>query len=145
VVNGVIPQSGCVNSTAQTIRVTRVGRNPGIHVKLFGETDFNPSGNSVALKGNVCSRGSEEDQFALHVARVLNRHEARNQIHAFYLRASLPRARCLTLALPPDGGGPGSQLRFTNVTVGCPRATRARVGRRTTLERLHAIQPFRLF
>jgi len=67
--------------------------------------------------------------------RVLSNYEARNQIHAFYLRASPPRARCLTLALPPNGGGPGSPLRFTNVIPGCPLATRARGGRPTTLER----------
>jgi hypothetical protein len=66
---------------------------------------------------------------------VLSNYEARNQIHAFYSRASPPRARCLTLALPPNGGGPGSPLRFTEVTVGCPLATRARGGRLTTLER----------
>jgi hypothetical protein len=66
---------------------------------------------------------------------VLSNYEARNQSHAFYLRASPPRARCLTLALPPNGGGPGSPLRFTEVTVGCPLATRARGGRLTTLER----------
>ncbi len=37
-----------------------------------------------------------------------------------------PRARCLTLTLPPNGGGPGCHLRFTNVTLGSPFATRAR-------------------
>ena len=63
---------------------------------------------------------------------MLSNYEARNQIHALYLRASSPRARCLTLALPPNGGGPGSHLRFTNATVGCPLATRARGGRPTT-------------
>ena len=59
---------------------------------------------------------------------------------SIYVR-SLPRARCLTLALPPNGGGPGSHLRFTEVTVGCPLATRARVGRLTTLDRLCSNSP----
>ena len=54
-------QPGCVYSTAQTICVTRGVRNPGSQVKLFGSTDFNASGNSVALKDNVCSRCSEGD------------------------------------------------------------------------------------
>ena len=53
---------------------------------------------------------------------------------SIYVR-SLPRARCLTLALAPNGAGPGSHLGFTEVTLGCPLATRARVGRLTTLER----------
>jgi hypothetical protein len=83
----------------------------------------------------VCSLRSKRNWFALCGARVLSNYEARNQIHVFYLRASPPRARCLTLALPPNGGGPGSHLRFTEVTVGCPLATRARGGRLTTLER----------
>jgi len=76
---------------------------------------------------------------------VLNRHEARNQIHGLYLRSSPSRARCLTLALAPNGAGSGSHLRFTNVTLGCPLATRARVGHPTTLERHHATGPLRLF
>ena len=75
---------------------------------------------------------------------MLSNYEARNQIHAFYLRASPPRARCLTLALPPNGGGPGSPLRFTEVTVGCPLATRARGGRLTTLERACSNPPVRV-
>lgn len=72
---------------------------------------------------------------------MLSNYEARNQSHVFSLCASSPRARCLTLALPPNGGGPGSPLRFTEVTVGCPLATRARVGRLTTLERLCSNPP----
>ena len=70
---------------------------------------------------------------------------ARNRREAFHLRTSLPRARCLTLALAPDGAGPGSHLRFTNVTLGCPLATRARVGRPTTQARHHATGPLQLF
>ena len=75
---------------------------------------------------------------------MLINYEARNQREVFHLRSSLPRARCLTLALAPNGAGPGRHLRFTDVTLGGPLATRARVGRLTTLERPHAIHPFRL-
>ena len=72
---------------------------------------------------------------------MLSNYEARNQSHGFPLRASSPRARCLTLALPPNGGGPGRHLGFADVTLGGPLATRARGGRHTTLERLCSNPP----
>jgi len=75
---------------------------------------------------------------------VLNHHEARNQSHVFHLRTSSPCARCLTLALAPNGAGPGSHLGFTDVTLGCPLATRAHDGRATTLERLTSNPPLRV-
>ncbi len=75
---------------------------------------------------------------------MLNHHEARNQSHVFHLRTSSPCARCLTLALAPNGAGPGSHLGFTDVTLGCPLATRAHDGRATTLERLTSNPPLRV-
>ena len=48
-----------------------------------------------------------------------------NPRFSIYVR-SLPRARCLTLTLPPNGGGPGRHSGARTRTYGGPFATRAR-------------------
>jgi hypothetical protein len=86
-----------------------------------------------------CARSEISSRCTSCACSITTRRATRFTV-SIYVR-SLPRTRCLTLALPPNGGGPGSHLGFTNVTLGCPLATRARVGRLTTLERLCSNPP----
>ena len=117
-----------------TVFLTACGQEALLYQRYFTD-GFYIYGLQQAKQATLARLARFKIYFALLSIRVLSNHEARNQSHAFYLRASPPRARCLTLALPPNGGGPGSHLRFTDVTLGCPLATRARGGRLTTLER----------
>lgn len=103
-------------------------------VKSFVFRNRNPPCNSFALGGQslLALLAVKSVRAALVPRSALNNFAARNGSQAFHCCTSPPRARCLTFALPPDGGGPGRLLRFSNVAVGGPLTTRARVGRFTT-------------
>jgi len=83
--------------------------------------------------------------FVLHSTPPSTADRARQPLFTVFLSSrTLPRARCLTLTLAPDGAGPGRHLGLADVTLGVPLATRARVGRLITLERLCSNPPLRV-